>query len=689
VADFRTHREHTLNRRFGGWVGVISRIGLPVWLSLVCVLLPMQLQADLRTPSWYDEGAGVADWHYRVPLVIPATAAVGSTVQFDVDFNSLLSAMNLDISAVAFDANSPRIVRPSGALADEQEFTDRIYAGLLDSAANARGQVRFILDDSIGAGEYYLYFDISANGAKPVNPSQVINGHFEHSSGPLPTRWQTSALNAGGNQNNEVYTTTVTQTTSLAGTCGESASTADSGPNRSGGIATGRRWHLLGYRDNCEDGTGGNEQIRLARNIEVPAGTSAGTLEFYFQVQSYDGISNTSNYDWFEFSVNGANIDHTNLGINNVPAPQLTIDTSRLGRNGYGTTLRDHGWKRAQLNLQPYQGSTIAFRIASRHSSSDNSYRTWIKVDDVVWSLQVAGLGVPEAFGANISLPNDTSVSTASELNFGDTLSLQVDVDASVTGVTANIYDHNAVLVGAAVVLFDDGTHGDAVAADGTWSNDGSDVSNPTYTISGTGPAGSNWLVRVFARDNSVALGGVTNGLVMIPSASTAPEDQSNFYNIDEQTFVVRGAIIALGKTLQTLSDGISVSNPKSIPGAWVRYEVNVANQGPDGLDSNSVVITDQIPVELAVCVSITCAGTDPVEFDDSNSPILTGLTYDYTLNVSYSMDGVDFTYSPIPDAQGFDANVRYVRVTPEGAMNQPAGSDNAEFDLRYVVRVE
>ena len=112
--------------------------------------------------------------------------------------------------------------------------------------------------------------------------------------------------------------------------------------------------------------------------------------------------------------------------------------------------------------------------------------------------------------------------------------------------------------------------------------------------------------------------------------------------------------------------------------------------------DNNSIVIVDEIPAEVAVCVtaSCTCTGTgcatfDPVHYDDSSSPISTGLTFNYANAVEYSTDGVNFGYVPQPDSEGFDDNIRYVRVRPTGAMNQPSGNDNAQFELNYVVRLE
>ena len=664
--------------------------------SLPALITSSFAMADLRTDGWYDEGAAVADWHYRLPVVIPAGADIGSTVQIDVDFSALLTQLNIDTSAVNFDANSPRVVRPGNTLVAEQEYTDEIFAGVLDGFGNDRGQIRFILQDSPSTGNYYIYFDITQNGAKPASPSQVINGHFEHSTGNAPDRWTRTAVGTNGDENNEVNTTTLGQTINLAAGCSQNAANGlDVGPNRLGGQATGRDWHLLGFRDRCEDG-GTAEQTRVSRDILVPAGAAAGVLEFYFHVQAFDGISSATNYDWFVFSVNGVAVDHTALSIANATAPVLDIDTNRLGRSGFGNNVLDFGWKRAQLNLAAFAGQTISFRVEARASGGDNSYRSWVKIDDVVWSLQTAVAGTPEGFGANISLPNDTSGAVASEFGVNQVLAIQAQIDAQASSVIADVIDENGLLVADDVLLFDDGSHGDAVANDNIWSNDGSVVAEPTFTFPTAGPFGNSWIVRVLALDASVSLAGVTDGLVHIPSNPLAPENQPNFYNIDEQIFSVLGAVVALEKELAPIFDPFSATRPKAIPGAWVQYEVRVENQGPEPLALNSVVVVDEIPPELAVCVAAacTCAGlgcttTDPVEFDETASPILTGLSYNFGLNVTYSTDGVHFDYTPVPDDDGFDSQIRFVRVAPEGEMVQPSGADNAEFELRYVVRVE
>jgi hypothetical protein len=152
---------------------------LRVWMILALVLAPVSpAHADLRAaPVWWDQNTvgATPDWHYRVPISVPGGATINSTVKVDVDFQALVSTMGV---TGTFDVNSPRVVRATGAIAATQEFTDSVYAGATDATGNARGEVRFILQDA-GATTYYLYFDITENGAKPVNPQTPINGNFE------------------------------------------------------------------------------------------------------------------------------------------------------------------------------------------------------------------------------------------------------------------------------------------------------------------------------------------------------------------------------------------------------------------------------------------------------------------------------------------------------------------------------
>ena len=171
---------------------------------------------------------------------------------------------------------------------------------------------------------------------------------------------------------------------------------------------------------------------------------------------------------------------------------------------------------------------------------------------------------------------------------------------------------------------------------------------------------------------------------------------QANYFNVDEQPFTLSGARLLLTKSVQALEDPVLSPDAKSIPGAWMQYEVRVVNAGPDATDSDTVVLIDNVPLELAICVlpvctcvGVACTQLDPVAYDDSASPIPTGLSYAYASDVTYSLDGVDFTYVPSPDVDGFDAAIRYVRIAPTGAMSAPLVAGDAEFFLRYMVRLD
>lgn len=371
-------------------------------LLAICFLLIGSFQT---ASAWYDSNAaGTApDWSYRVPITIPAGATVNSTIRFDVDFTALIATLG---AGGTFNVNSPRVVRPSEVLASTQEYTDRIYNGVLDAASNGRGEIKFILQDA-GPSTYYLYFDTIA---KPINPRPTINGNFEHSAGATPTNWVVSSVNASGAQNNEVHDTAYGSTFSSALVCGDQAiNNADTSPNNAGGGATttGRKWHLNGYRNSCEDGSG-RENINLSKSFAVPA-ANPGNMTFYFQLQAFDSWNGATNYDYFKLRVNGAVVNHTSLGINN-GANILRIAAGGVGRlNQYSPVLVDSGWKLATLNLAPYAGTNITIMFTS-DSFTDNGYRTWVKLDDIEWSIRSATLGAPEAQPPILSMQKTSQV---------------------------------------------------------------------------------------------------------------------------------------------------------------------------------------------------------------------------------------------------------------------------------------
>jgi len=146
---------------------------------------------------------------------------------------------------------------------------------------------------------------------------------------------------------------------------------------------------------------------------------------------------------------------------------------------------------------------------------------------------------------------------------------------------------------------------------------------------------------------------------------------------------------LVVQKTSAVLTDPVNgASNPKRITGAVVRYAVAVTNSGTGTVDASSLVITDPVPANTVLCVSTLC-GNPVVEFIDGTPA--SGLSFNVASNVSYSSavgGGAPFTYTPVPDATGFDAAVTGIRVAPTGSM-AGASAGSPSFVVQFRVRVK
>jgi uncharacterized repeat protein (TIGR01451 family) len=128
-------------------------------------------------------------------------------------------------------------------------------------------------------------------------------------------------------------------------------------------------------------------------------------------------------------------------------------------------------------------------------------------------------------------------------------------------------------------------------------------------------------------------------------------------------------------------------ANPKRIPGSVVRYVVTVTNSGTGTVDASTLVITDPLPANTVLCVSTVCSNP-VVEFIDGTPA--SGLAFNAATHLSFSNavgGGAPYTYTPVPDAQGFDPAVTGIRIAPTGVM-AAAGAGNPSFTVRFRVRV-
>jgi uncharacterized repeat protein (TIGR01451 family) len=180
----------------------------------------------------------------------------------------------------------------------------------------------------------------------------------------------------------------------------------------------------------------------------------------------------------------------------------------------------------------------------------------------------------------------------------------------------------------------------------------------------------------------SPALGGWTVRV----TASEGTEGTVTDLGVGNFTVAIPQPILTMVKTSSVISDPVNnTTNPKRIPLSVVRYDITLTNSGPGTIDAGTLVVTDPIPANAAMYVS-TSSG-NPVVF--INGATASGLTYNYATNVTYSTVGASgpWTYTPVPDANGFDAAVRAVRVAPTGVMSA-AGSGNPSFTIQFRVRI-
>lgn len=275
----------------------------------------------------------------------------------------------------------------------------------------------------------------------------------------------------------------------------------------------------------------------------------------------------------------------------------------------------------------------------------------------------------------------------------------------------------------------------------GGYTHDGDIVSGnrQTIAINGANPPaiGANqwrrqglavWLINptngaFWDEDNSVnwAAPGYPSGANLQVSGTDAPDDegrgfaaimtaqdQARVRNILVRRYIDPEPVLIL--TLQSQPPALllqkgaltvydpfnTTTNPKAIPGSWVDYTITAENGGKGDVDNESLVITEPLPADVDLFVGdLGVPASGPVEFTDGSGAAASGLTFvyggltDLTDDVEFSTDGVDYTFVPTPDADGFDSAVRYIRMNPSGTFLGRPTATPTTFDLRIRVRVQ
>ena len=236
-----------------------------------------------------------------------------------------------------------------------------------------------------------------------------------------------------------------------------------------------------------------------------------------------------------------------------------------------------------------------------------------------------------------------------------------------------------------------------------TWNNTNSDY-DPTVTAQ-ISPTVNNVVLSIDVtalaegwRNGTYA----NNGVMIIPTVADTDvkfrAHETGTASQRPQLVLTTARIVpafTVVKSSTVVSDPFNgTTNPKAIPGAVINYSVSVTNTNAGTADSGTTVISDSVPANMRLYVGdVGGVGSGPVAF--TNGSPTSGLTYTFTSlssttdSIAFSNNGgATYTYTPVPDANGYDSNVTHFRVTPAGTFAGASSGNNPNFQLQLRMQV-
>ena len=203
---------------------------------------------------------------------------------------------------------------------------------------------------------------------------------------------------------------------------------------------------------------------------------------------------------------------------------------------------------------------------------------------------------------------------------------------------------------------------------------------------------GANVALNITATVDPGTVGStITNTATITNSNRIDPNVTNDTSSVDIN---VAEANLTILKSALTTSGFDANTNQYNIPGATILYSITVTNTGLGTAANNSVFVTDPIPVNTELFVNNLGTGGPVVLFNGSTA---SGLTVpinfislgDLTDDIDFSINGTDWDYEPVPDGDGYDANVTHIRVNPKGTFSASDGINHPSFILRFQVRIK
>jgi uncharacterized repeat protein (TIGR01451 family) len=233
--------------------------------------------------------------------------------------------------------------------------------------------------------------------------------------------------------------------------------------------------------------------------------------------------------------------------------------------------------------------------------------------------------------------------------------------------------------------------NGAMVVASSTTSGTGGTVTNgdtglvqvnagTAYTLNEimSGPGSLSQYTQALACTN--AANGITTTFPTTAPGTITPVLGDVITCVLTNTRLAGNATLVVTKSSTVLSDSVSLTNPKAIPGARIQYTITVQNTGNLAVDANSIVITDPFPPDF------TLDASTPMTMNLGNS----GLNaFNQSTMVTYSSQtggGAPYTASL---GSGYNGALTGLRFQPGGTMAAATGTGPSSFSFTFVGRID
>ncbi|GAA6134880.1 hypothetical protein NBRC116188_16700 [Oceaniserpentilla sp. 4NH20-0058] len=200
----------------------------------------------------------------------------------------------------------------------------------------------------------------------------------------------------------------------------------------------------------------------------------------------------------------------------------------------------------------------------------------------------------------------------------------------------------------------------------------------------------------------------IINGWTITVIADEGVEGDVSHTGVDGFTVLPFQPNIAITKSLEVNYDPVNGYKtigvfPKAIPGAEIIYSINAVNSGRGASDDTSIKLQDTIPVHSELFIgNLSClsrgpgTGSGPICYIDGTTPNESDLTYNFTAldsatdHISFSQDGIDFSYEPVDSGDGYDPSIRFIRISPSGQFKKSDKNNtySPEFTFQYQIRL-